>query len=275
VFCHNPTAMAHEEDVKGYLSDLSQAGQHKLGRITAEVDNLVRHLSESVSAVGNKGYVIHIAHSQGALITFLAARRLEAHEMNRIEVIAFGGAVALRSTPETPFKRCINYYAVNDPILYLDPTASQALRSGFMGGTVLGDETSDEFCFLAPRDGDPAVDHSLDGPTYMQALKWEGEKYRQIYVSPGYKIGHSLCMYITAVGAVIITRLWEAGMLWCTFVWKRTSWIVESLFKFMNTRVWLPLITLWYLFCEALAVLSRACSGEEKYVPVSMAQKRQ
>lgn len=39
-YYHNPTAMASEEDKFGYLNDLTQAGQQKLGRITAEVDEL-------------------------------------------------------------------------------------------------------------------------------------------------------------------------------------------------------------------------------------------
>jgi hypothetical protein len=39
-YYHNPTAMASEEDKFGYLNDLAQAGQQKLGRITSEVDEL-------------------------------------------------------------------------------------------------------------------------------------------------------------------------------------------------------------------------------------------
>jgi hypothetical protein len=45
VYCHNPTAMSHDEDMIGYIGDLTQAGTQKLGRITAEVDNLVRSVS--------------------------------------------------------------------------------------------------------------------------------------------------------------------------------------------------------------------------------------
>ena len=43
IYCHNPTAMSHDDDLVGYLGDLTQAGTQKLGRITAEVDNLVRY----------------------------------------------------------------------------------------------------------------------------------------------------------------------------------------------------------------------------------------
>ena len=41
-FCHNPTSMSTEDDLIGYLGDLTQAGSQKyLGRITNEVNLLV------------------------------------------------------------------------------------------------------------------------------------------------------------------------------------------------------------------------------------------
>jgi hypothetical protein len=156
-FYHNPTSMANEDDVAGYYRDLTQAGTQKLGRITQEVDGLVKHLKDAVKSVGKGGRIVHIAHSQGALVTSLAAKQLTPLEMNQIEVLAFGGAAVLRSTPETPFRRCINYYSVNDPLLWVAPSAEQALRSGFV--------MDEEFCFLAPRIGDPIADHHLLGPT--------------------------------------------------------------------------------------------------------------
>ncbi len=42
LFCHNPTSMTTEDDYFGYIGDLTQAGTQKLGRITSEVDALVR-----------------------------------------------------------------------------------------------------------------------------------------------------------------------------------------------------------------------------------------
>ena len=175
-FYHNPTKMINEQDTRGYFSDLTQAGQQKyLGTITKEVNGLVEHLKKAVQSVGSKGgTVVHIAHSQGALVTSLAAAQLTPLEMNTIEVLSFGGATPLRSTPETPFRRCINYYSVNDPLLFVNPTASAALRSGFH---------SEEFCFLAPRLGDPIGDHMLMGPTYASALEWEGKRFERKYQS--------------------------------------------------------------------------------------------
>jgi hypothetical protein len=40
-FCHNPTSKASEDDLVGYLGDLTQAGTQKLGRVTEEVNLLV------------------------------------------------------------------------------------------------------------------------------------------------------------------------------------------------------------------------------------------
>jgi len=199
LFCHNPTSMVNEEDMAGYLGDLTQAGTQKFGRITEEVNALVEHLKEAVACVGRKGRVIHIAHSQGALVTSLAAKQLSALEMNQIEVLAFGGAAALRRTPQTPFYRCINYYAVNDPLLWLVPPAEQALRSGFVA--------DDEFCFLAPRDGDPIADHHLLGPTYAQALVWEGQRFQREHQSLAYRSSRSTILFCLVLIEVFVNRL--------------------------------------------------------------------
>lgn len=187
-FYHNPTKMVDEKDTKGYFSDLTQAGSQKyLGRITSEVNGLVEHLKAAVRSVEKQnGIVVHIAHSQGALVTSLAAKQLTPVEMSKIEVISFGGATPVRSTPETPFRRCINYYSVNDPLLFLNPSAESALRSGFNHHHYSSDNqsqkaTEDEFCFLAPRIGDPIADHMLLGPTYASALEWEGKRFERKY----------------------------------------------------------------------------------------------
>lgn len=41
-YCFNPSAMVDDNDLVGYLNDLTQAGAQKLGRITTEVDALVK-----------------------------------------------------------------------------------------------------------------------------------------------------------------------------------------------------------------------------------------
>jgi len=57
------------KDYIGFIGDLSQAGFHKLGKITPEVDSLVEHLRDALDDVGPNGKVIHIAHSQGAIVS--------------------------------------------------------------------------------------------------------------------------------------------------------------------------------------------------------------
>lgn len=170
-FCHNPTAMSNKDDTLGYIGDLTQCTTQKLGKNSAEVHELVQHLQNAVRKVGPKGIVVHIAHSQGALITSLAVKQLSKSEMSRMEVICFGGAEAIRSSPDFPFARCINYYSVNDPLLFVVSSAARALRSGFMGmgygsfsGSGSGREdvastlaamtdpnSEPEFVFLTPR----------------------------------------------------------------------------------------------------------------------------
>ena len=152
-------------------------------------DKKSSHLKDAVKAVGPNGKVIHIAHSQGALITSLALRGLTKKEMSQMEIISFGGAAALRRSREHPFVRCVNYYSVNDPLLFVVPSAVKALQSGFLqGSTSTGDEDDvevgeeSEFVFLTPRSGDPIEDHGLLGPTYIEALIWEGKRYQQYYI---------------------------------------------------------------------------------------------
>jgi pimeloyl-ACP methyl ester carboxylesterase len=197
-YYHNPTAMASEDDLAGYYKDLTQAGTQKLGRITREVNGLVQHLRDALDAVGKQGRVIHLAHSQGALLTFLASKQLLPREMEQIEVLAFGGAAALRSTPQTPFERCVNYYSVNDPLLFVVPAAEQALRSGLV--------VDREFCFLAPRVGDPIADHHLLGPTYASALAYEGKRFQRHYQSAPYRLARPILVFIVAIVKAILIR---------------------------------------------------------------------
>ena len=147
-YCHNPSSMTSESDYIGFLRDGIQASGHQMGRVTREVDVLVDHLRDALSEVGKSGKVIHIAHSQGSVITWLAAKKLTPEECHRIEVISFGGAATI-CTKEFPFSRCINYYAVNDPILNVVPAAVKALKSGFSFGSGM----EQEIIFLASRTG--------------------------------------------------------------------------------------------------------------------------
>lgn len=180
--------------------------------------------------------------------------------MNRIEVISFGGATPVRSTPETPFRRCVNYYSVNDPLLFLNPSAETALRSGFNhkhtnnGNT---DDIEDEFCFLAPRLGDPIADHMLLGPTYASALEWEGRRFEHRYHSymrrmARYALLTSLAIFQTILQLVagvwrIITNLLSEWKI------RRCSMVRSCIAIILAIRSWIITI--------ATALLARIVAG--------------
>mmetsp|Transcript_28240 Transcript_28240/g.37654 ORF Transcript_28240/g.37654 Transcript_28240/m.37654 type:complete len:499 (+) Transcript_28240:125-1621(+) len=230
-FCHNPTAMTSDDDYMGYIGDMTQAGTQKLGRITGEVDALVSHLRDALKKVGSYGRVVHIAHSQGALITYLAAKRLSPSELSRIEVVSFGGAAALCRS-ERNFARCVNYYSINDPLLFVVPSAVKALRSGFLtpggysgklvnsssGSSAMGARLTEEidmepeFVFLSPRAGDPAIDHSLLGPTYGEALAWEGRRYQSKYQPVLYRVGKQALVEMVATWHSLLIRIHNVMM---------------------------------------------------------------
>jgi hypothetical protein len=181
-----------EEWMRGGTSVMKQdLSQHLIWRIENEVESLVEHLREAISAVGPHGCVIHIAHSSGAIVTALASQQLAPEEMRQIEVISFGGAAAIRRTPQTPFRRCVNYYSINDPVLSVVPLAIKALRSGRV--------YEDEFIFLAPKTGDPIADHSLAGTTYDTALQWEGKRYKHKHQSIVYRTLRPLFLFFLSI----------------------------------------------------------------------------
>ncbi len=146
----------------------------------------------AIQAVGKRGVVIHLAHSQGALITALAAKQLTSEEISHIECICFGGAAAITRDEYPSFRRIVNYYSVNDPLLFVVPAAAKKLQSGIFttpSTTTTATnpnnnchiEDEEEFVFLTPRSGNPALDHSLFGPTYGEVVAWEGQRFQNRY----------------------------------------------------------------------------------------------
>lgn len=276
-YYHNPTAMANEEDKFGYINDLAQAGQHKLGRITAEVDELYIHLKDAIESVGPKGRVIHIAHSQGALITSLAVKRLTKMEMSQLEIICFGGAEALQVTPDFPFARCVNYYSVNDPLLFLVPQAARALRTGFMGTECSGEalakmaaNTEPEFVFLSPRAGDPILDHGLFGPTYLDALKWEGRRYKTLYL-PGWYNAMTIAL---AYGETMGTGIVEACFNFVMYILEQTLLrfvrFVQCVNSIVHKEIILPIAQVLFVLFIKLKELIRKIKKEDLYEPVNV-----
>ena len=240
-----------------------------------------RHLKEAINKVGPKGKVIHIAHSQGALITFLAAKRLTKEELSQIEVICFGGAEVLRYSETFPFARCINYYSVNDPLLFVNPSAAKALRSGFMGvgggvttqssqlAEMVNPNAEPELVFLTPKVGDPIEDHGLFAPTYLDALKWEGRRYQNLYMTPwdpyvqtfvtrSKSLTSSTQKALAASLEIVKERVILPVLL---FVLSVNSWLKE--------KVLVPTVIFLLMIWEKIMEWVRILRGEDVYEPIA------
>lgn len=301
-FCHNPTFMSSEDDTFGYIGDLTQCTSQKLGKITYEVEELVKHLREAIEKVGKYGKVIHIAHSQGALITYLACKRLKKEEMKQMEVICFGGAEVIRSSDEYPFHRCINYYSVNDPLLFVVPKAARALRSGFMGmgygniskGRRLSrlDSTNNsnnsnnhdaddddsawmtmmmmqdpnaepEFVFLTPREGDPVKDHGLFGKTYLDALRWEGRRYQTLYLPIWHPITYMACTHGCEIAHVLHEKLVLYFKALLRHTILRFVQFVMYVNQWMKEHVVVPLAIFLIMLWEKIRDMGKMLRGED------------
>lgn len=144
------------------------------------------------------------------------------------------------------------------------PSAAQALRSGLLVG-----DGDDEFCFLAPRIGDPIRDHNLWGPTYAQALQWEGDRFHQIYVSPVFRIYRFVFLLMQALIVTLVNRFETLGeaalrqaLLFCAFAYTTSLGLILRLQELFRLYIIQPIALLFVLVLEAF-------KGKEKYEPVA------
>jgi len=137
------------------------------------------------------------------------------------------------------FSRVVNYYSVNDPLMFLVPSASRALRTGVWGGggANLGGQLSSikepEYVFLTPRGGDPIIDHGLFGPTYIDALRWEGKRYQMLYLPVWYPWVRFVATWMnvtTETAFDILKEFMKCTIIpWILFVQNTNSWMMNQL----------------------------------------------
>jgi hypothetical protein len=165
-----------------WLQDATVAG-YELIRTPAETEavlKLANHFREMLTTLGPRDRILHLAHSGGAIITYLCAKyHLSKAETDRIDVTTFGGG---RSITRKYFSgRIVNYYSRNDPLLYIDK------RAGYLSKHT-ANESFDEvlyvkhnttFVFLHGLANNPVLDHSMEGVTYLQALDKEAQTRRR------------------------------------------------------------------------------------------------
>lgn len=173
-----------ERSVKGlyypssgsWLTDATSVSLKLLAVSTDEdaAGKLAAHFRTMLREMGPRDRILHLAHSGGAVVTYLCAKHhLTRAERERIDVTTFGGG---RSITRKYFPgRVVNYYAYNDPLVMIDRRAGLLSRSSPRNGSVLFSETADakhltSFVFMEGRAHNPILDHSIEGATYVGAL---------------------------------------------------------------------------------------------------------
>ncbi len=164
-----------------WLSDASQAGFALVTKPNDHIlaQQLANHLRIALKDVGINGRILHIAHSGGAIITYLAAKHhLTVNETSRIDVITFGGG---RSITHKYFKgRITNYYSKNDPLVLLDQRAFNLIKRVYnTSSNEVRDKHNTSFIFLTSLARNPILDHSMEGPSYLAALQLESIHFRR------------------------------------------------------------------------------------------------
>ena len=160
-------------ETAGFWNDLAQAGMQKIaGRVTPEVKALAIHFKKLIHDLGgvdSGGKIIHLAHSQGAIITYLAKAYLTSAELKMIDVITFGAAQVITSDS---YNTALNYISEKDPLLFINRAALAVWRSG---------KPTNEIICLEPIDAEGYIDHSMDGPTYKSALRLVAQSFKDDY----------------------------------------------------------------------------------------------
>ena len=159
-----------------WIKDATKAG-YELIRRPADTDTVVQladHFRSMLSEAGPNDRILHLAHSGGAIITYLCAKHhLLRNETDRIDVTTFGGG---RSITRKYFSgRIVNYYARNDPLLYVDMRANSLLRKAANESfnEVVYTKHNTSFVFIEGKSNNPVLDHSMEGDTYLAALERE------------------------------------------------------------------------------------------------------
>jgi hypothetical protein len=179
------------------------------------------------------GRILHIAHSGGAILTYLAAKHhLTAQETGRIDVVTLGGGKSL-THKYFPGSRLHNYYARNDPLTILDVRANRMLKKCKANTSyeiIREPKHNSSFVFLPALAQNPLYDHSMLGPTYQYALRLEAQAYRD-------RLSQLLALSMKEKDRIRLFRKRAAswtGMhhFWDWYVYKNTGNAMRRLRKF-------------------------------------------
>lgn len=128
---------------------------------------LLREMEEH----GEKGLIIHYAHSIGTSDSIQARSMLSAEDAQRIRVQALGPATIV---DDEHFESATNYISARDGVCLLDPVGIiQAILN-----------EKDNVVFIgSPLDGAPLIDHLFTSETYREVWRKLGEEFTATYGS--------------------------------------------------------------------------------------------
>lgn len=181
-----------------WVHDATKAGIELFTRPSdlATVVGLTKHFRNILARLHPQGRILHIAHSGGAIVTYLSAKHhLSKEEKDRIDVVTCGGG---RSITRKYFNGyLVNYYAKNDPCALLDQRAGNLLKRSSYSSIIIEpkhpwsyNSTSfwevvkdmkhnTTFIFINAIANHPVLDHSMMGQPYRMALYHEANELRK------------------------------------------------------------------------------------------------
>jgi hypothetical protein len=124
----------------------------------------------------------------------------------------------------------------------------------------------------------------LIGPTYLQALTWEGSRFQQRHQSPTYRTMRTAWMFCRALYIAFAARLHailkillRPVLLWSLLVYMWTRSLVVRISNATKIKQVIPTTVMFLsLLLEWIIVSIRNWTGKEEYVPVaSFTDKKQ
>ncbi|CAM9683788.1 unnamed protein product, partial [Choristocarpus tenellus] len=163
-----------------WITDSSKAGCNLVRRSANDnvaqekphymASSLAKHLAKAVEDVGSRGRVLRLAHSGGALLTYLAAKHHPSRrQTSQIVVVTFGGARSL-TRMYFPGRAGVNLQScaqgLNDSLVMLDRHAAVVMKGTDNGGyQEIMAKHNTTLMFLEGRARHSLLDHYLGGPT--------------------------------------------------------------------------------------------------------------
>jgi len=171
-YLYNPTTGFFNdfyEATRQYFHNASQLLEGNKAIVVQQLASYFRVMIAEVGGVDGGGRIVHLAHSQGGMITQLASQLLTQEERDMIDVITFGTPAIVTSED---YGSALNYISNKDYVGRFSSGASYLWPSN---------QSTDEIIYLDPIPYEGLYDHSMHNATYKAALMAVAQKFRAEY----------------------------------------------------------------------------------------------